>query len=222
MVEFIYVNLICWEDIILLLDRYTNHLKSFESIIDFTKKKDLVTKTGQTNINLCNDPIITIAAQIGDFHLVNMLIKLGANVNQIRMSKYALGNTALIEASRYGHSKIVKLLLSKKAEVNIKNYMGLSALMYAVINRHYDCVELLLKHGADANAKDNNNDTPLLLAAAKGYFEIVELLLKYHADINHYDNDGEDAYKLAIKSRRYNILTLLNKYKSENSDIIPI
>ncbi|HRU54266.1 MAG TPA: ankyrin repeat domain-containing protein, partial [Candidatus Sumerlaeia bacterium] len=60
---------------------------------------------------------------------------------------------ALWMASKEGHTEIVKLLLAKRADVNMKHKKGLTALWMASKNGHTDVVKLLLEKGADVNVK---------------------------------------------------------------------
>lgn len=53
------------------------------------------------------------------------------------------GNTALIEAARFGHDEVVAALLIAKADVNIKNHQGETALMLASAGGHDETVRLL-------------------------------------------------------------------------------
>jgi len=53
------------------------------------------------------------------------------------------GNTALIEAARFGHDDVVEALLIARANVNAKNKQGKTALMLASEGGHDDCVRLL-------------------------------------------------------------------------------
>lgn len=55
----------------------------------------------------------------------------------------AEGNTALIEAARFGHDDVVEALLIAKADVSVKNKQGKTALMLASEGGHDDCVRLL-------------------------------------------------------------------------------
>ena len=53
------------------------------------------------------------------------------------------GNTALIEAARFGHDDVVEALLIARADVSAKNKQGKTALMLASEGGHDDCVRLL-------------------------------------------------------------------------------
>jgi hypothetical protein len=58
------------------------------------------------------------------------------------------GNTALIQAARFGHDEVVTALLIAKADVNIKNDEGNTALMLAAEGGHDETVRALTKAGA--------------------------------------------------------------------------
>ena len=53
------------------------------------------------------------------------------------------GNTALIEAARFGHDDVITALLVARADVNAKNKQGKTALMLASEGGHDECVRLL-------------------------------------------------------------------------------
>src|SRR6185369_2742508 len=53
------------------------------------------------------------------------------------------GNTALIEAARFGHDDVITALLVARANVNAKNKQGKTALMLAAEGGHDECVRLL-------------------------------------------------------------------------------
>jgi len=58
------------------------------------------------------------------------------------------GNTALIEAARFGHDDVVTALLIAKADVKVKNDAGKTALMLAAENGHDESVRVLTQAGA--------------------------------------------------------------------------
>jgi len=58
------------------------------------------------------------------------------------------GNTALIEAARFGHDDVVEALLIARADVHAKNKQGKTALMLASEGGHDECVRLLTQAGS--------------------------------------------------------------------------
>ena len=58
------------------------------------------------------------------------------------------GNTALIQAARFGHNQVVTQLLIAKADPNIKNNEGKTALSVAAEGGHDQTVAVLTQAGA--------------------------------------------------------------------------
>ena len=58
------------------------------------------------------------------------------------------GNTALMQAARFGHDEVVTALLIAKADAKIKNNEGKTALMLAAEGGHDQTVAVLTQAGA--------------------------------------------------------------------------
>jgi uncharacterized protein len=85
------------------------------------------------------------AARLGNADTVkSLLTSPNVDVNGVD----ADGNTALIEAARFGHDDVVQALLIAKADVNIKNRDGKTALMLASEGGHDEAVRLLTQAGS--------------------------------------------------------------------------
>ena len=82
---------------------------------------------------------------------------------------------AFIRAAKYGHTKVVKLLLSAGADVHAENDY---ALRLAAVYGHTEILKLLLSAGADIHA---NNNAALRLAAANGHTDIAKLLTEWQS-----------------------------------------
>jgi WD40 repeat protein/ankyrin repeat protein len=91
------------------------------------------------------------------------------------------GETMLLWAVEWGHSKIVELLLNKGADPNAQARLGSSALHAASSRGYVEIVIMLLNKGADVEGKLGN---ALEAASYKGHSSIVELLLSKGADVN--------------------------------------
>jgi len=87
-------------------------------------------------------------------------------------------NTPLQIASIEGWEEVVEFLLSKGAEVNVKNIDGDSPLIDAVENGHLPVIKLLLQNGANARQANTKGYEPSELAKKDddNYEEIKELL----------------------------------------------
>ncbi|KAK5635755.1 hypothetical protein RRF57_011467 [Xylaria bambusicola] len=96
-------------------------------------------------------------------------------------------------------TKILELLLSRGANVNIADKSGETPLHAAVTCGHTSHVQLFLDHGAQVDAPARNSMTPLHLAAMKRHDEIIELLLNKGAHVNTPNKlDGRTPLHIAI------------------------
>lgn len=85
------------------------------------------------------------AAREGKADTVKALLSgQGADVNATDDN----GNTALLEAARYGHDDVVRALLAAGANIKARDKDGKTALMLAVQGGHDDVVRALKQAGA--------------------------------------------------------------------------
>jgi len=73
----------------------------------------------------------------------SLLSSPGADVN----ARDDRGSTPLLEAARYGHDDICRLLIAAGADVKVKDKDGNTALMLAVQGNHDDVVRVLKQAG---------------------------------------------------------------------------
>ncbi|KAL6427861.1 hypothetical protein ACFW04_008359 [Cataglyphis niger] len=101
--------------------------------------------------------------------------------------------TPLIIAARYGHNKVVRMLLEKfkpdleqEGTVKFNGYVieGASALWAAAGAGHLSVLKTLVKAGANVNHPTKTNSTPLRAACFNGRLDIVKYLIDHQADIN--------------------------------------
>jgi ankyrin repeat protein len=98
-------------------------------------------------------------------------------------SKDSTGNTPLCLAAKYGHDKIVEMLLSFGADSCQFNDHGETPLLLAAENDHCRVVEYLLAAGAKVNALSGHlNVTALFAAVRKGYENVLKVLYEAGAD----------------------------------------
>lgn len=67
-----------------------------------------------------------------------------------------------------GRDKLVDLLISHSADVNLKTNNGQSPLYTATFENFQNIVEVLLRSGADVNSQESNGFSPLHVAINKG------------------------------------------------------
>lgn len=118
----------------------------------------------------------------GNLENVKSAIQNGANVN----TKDPTGNVPLSLAIEYCHLEIVRLLLSKKA--NITQTCVLRAIAGKANKEQLEIVELLLRNGMDVNSRVGPAAPILTLVADP---KTMKLLISHGADINAVDATGE-------------------------------
>jgi hypothetical protein len=96
-------------------------------------------------------------------------------------------------------STSVKELISKGANVNVKDSQGYSPLFLASSAGFEDIVEILLANGANPDLSTNDGWTPLMVASESGNIDIVKMLINHHANINLKNHDGWSALKIASR-----------------------
>ena len=133
---------------------------------------------------------LMLAVQSGNFAMVNFLVNEGSKVNAKDNLKHY---TALHYATLYNHSRILKYLLSRRADVKAQDNEGNFAIHIAAANGCSEAVKLLLQHRAEVNSMNQYWQTPLHLVAMgtlnskkfpyalkniDKYLEVAEILLK--------------------------------------------
>jgi ankyrin repeat protein len=120
------------------------------------------------------------ACDKGDVATATQLLDQGANVNALKG-----GMSALDAAADCPNSEaMVKLLISRKVDVNLQDFQGSSPLLHGCNNDHPGAVQALLDAGANPNMGSNFKRYPLMYAAKWDDAVIVGALLDHHADPN--------------------------------------
>jgi ankyrin repeat protein len=161
-----------------------------------------------------DETALMVAIKGGNFQIVDTLVDLRANVNVVEKFHH---QTPLIYAAGAGRADIVKLLLSKGADVKpralytdwpsqvtseprvqYRSVGGLNALMYAVRAGCYSCVEQLVAAGADINFPTPEGVTPLMLALDNSHNEVAKFLMDKGAYLDVWDWWGRTPLWIAV------------------------
>ena len=126
--------------------------------------------------------ILRIAAHYGFASLTRVSLEMGVDQNGSCDSC----ETPLALAAARGHSKVVELLIQRRASTAACNLKcGETALHLAAANGSQETVKVLLKGGAKADSSANYlNRTPLHAAASSGNLDIVKMLMDFHVELN--------------------------------------
>jgi ankyrin repeat protein len=119
--------------------------------LDDLETTSLLIRAG-ARVDVSNDLGVTplgLASNNGNPAIVDRLLAAGADPNAV-----AGGEPVIMTAARSGNVDVVKSLLTRGANVNLKDSSrGQTALMWAVAYRHPAVVRILIEHGADVHAR---------------------------------------------------------------------
>lgn len=123
--------------------------------------------------------------------IAETLLKNGADVG---VRNTFIERTALHWAADKGFLGCVKLLLKKRVDVNMANYLHVTPLHLAISKGHIKIVEILLESGANIEAVENDEWNCLHYGCRANQTEIVKFLLEKGANKSHIlngiDNHG--------------------------------
>ena len=147
------------------------------------------------------------SAKTGNMQEVKAALDAGTNPNGMDKS----GNTALIEASRAGHSQIVRLLVLHHADIHQGDRtFNAEPLIWAAISGQAEMVKLLMEYGADPKAREAKNGlTAYLAAAVKGHIPILSYFIENETPVDSADHDGRTALMWAANTGQTETVKLL-------------
>lgn len=120
-------------------------------------------------------PCLVLAASKGRTDLVATLLSRGINVN-VRDAHH--GMTALHAAARLPSGVCARLLVTAKADVDARDFQGLSPVHYACLSGFVQPLAVLLESGASVHAQSKSRSTPLHAACARGMSDCAMLLVR--------------------------------------------
>ena len=111
------------------------------------------------------ETLLHIAARLGHHECVEMILRLCIKSSTINSRDNLLGSTALMNASRSGHLKVVRLLANHGADVQLCDVLGWSAKEHAAFRGFHNIVECIedamsknmSKNSDRATAKSESN-----------------------------------------------------------------
>lgn len=119
---------------------------------------------------------LVLAAKKGYSRVVRIL---GADVSVADMEASIY---ALFRSCQNGHIAVTKMLVMADADVEARNWQGMTPLHKAAQKGHVGVMKVLLEAGANPNSRAPDGETPLKTAAAEGYLGAVKILMSAGAD----------------------------------------
>jgi len=131
------------------------------------------------------------ARQVRYRETIKRLITAGADVNSAKD-----GKTLLAQASHFGHTDLMILLLNHHADVNKTNHTGQTPLHFACYTDDEKVFELLIAAYVDINARDENGQTALDVARDELRDEkVLQMLTNAGAKIRRKNSTGGYRFK---------------------------
>ncbi len=186
-------------------------------------------------VNTKGDPLIVVAATLGNYTAVEELILSGVDVNK---PNAFTKDTALLRSLYNGHTEIAQRLVYSGADINaVNNYKhsplyvalekqnvpmidlfltsgvkeGLNAnyLFRSVSTKNETGVVAMLKGGVNPNVVNDKGNTPLIISASLGDLPSLQDLLAYRADLNVANKDGNTALIYAARFNHPEVIKML-------------
>ena len=127
-----------------------------------------------------------VAAFVGSFEIVRLLVEHGAQVNHVT----ATNSTALRCACCQGNLDMVRYLVEKGGDIHIAKETNDTNFTASFTNRHWHVVTYLVdEKGFDVNECDAKGRSPLYMAARSGSLEITQFLL--HRGARHFPSTDD-------------------------------
>lgn len=126
------------------------------------------------------------AAQSGDSHHIEALLKQGANIE----APDADGRTPLLLAIHSRQADAARALMEAGADVNAKDTIQDSPYLYAGASGQTGIVQMTIAHGAGLRSTNRYSGTALIPAAERGHVSTVQALIEAGVEIDHINNLG--------------------------------
>lgn len=127
---------------------------------------------------------------------------------------------------------IMKLLLEKGCDVNVRNRAGNTPMHAAILNSLSGCIAVLIKHNPRMDLKNNAgktaldllkegniSGTPLHDAVLRKNGDVIKWLLKNGVDVNAADAAGNTSLHVAAYNENYLIMQLILQNSEPNKDL---
>lgn len=158
-----------------------------------------------------SDPMKLVAlADKGDLAAFQGEMSKGFDPGMWNTEAGSLADTPLHAAARSGSVPIVKLLLDRGVDPQLRTRDGMTPLAEALVAESVGVVSELAQRGIDLNQPMQGNLTPLAVAISTGREELVATILDHGANVNQVSGDPEHTpLSMAVVGGRVALVKLL-------------
>jgi len=144
----------------------------------------------------------------GDLERVRALL---ARNPEALESRDGMEKTPVYFAITYDRVDVLKFLIERGADVNVRDKTGLTPLHVATFMSRPACADVLIKAGAGIDAVDDFGDTPLHSGAIHGMTGMIGFLVRRGADPHAVNRNGETPMDLAVRYHQNRAVETLRK-----------
>ncbi len=148
----------------------------------------------------------------GELSKIEILVK---DNPEILNEKDDYGYYPIHIAALNGHYEIVKYLVDKGCDYQIRSANGSTPLHLATKCNDLEIVRFLVENKVDINSRTNSGRNPVVIAAESGSKEVADYLLSKGAEIG---TKGDDAADLLHKAAESGIQSITRKLLNEGAD----
>jgi len=135
---------------------------------------------------------VRVLSRIGRFDAVHLLLKAGANPDDIKF-------TRLIEAVAFGSLADVAAVIERGANLEERDHWERTPWLIAIQTGDIPKAKFLLEHGSDKNARGRCGKPPLFYAIENAHVPMLKWLLEIGANIEQTDDFGKTALRTAVE-----------------------
>lgn len=149
---------------------------------------------------------------------ITVLKTLYPKISNINLKSKVNNLAPLHIAAKKNNLENIVFLLSKKANIELKNKNGETALHLAVEKGNLEVTQYLLGKKSNIEAKEAFGFTPLHIASMYDYPEIIKLLLAKKAHINAKTKKGSTPLQIAAENGNFDAAKVLLQNKKINKE----
>jgi hypothetical protein len=147
---------------------------------------------------------VAFGSVVDDAMIRRMMRAMNTEQASVQLINTGSWQSALHLAARGGYTNIVRMILQRKVDTNIRDSEGQTPLMYAAAEGREDVVSCLLASGACLGRSDATGRTALHLAAERRQLTVLRIILNQNGGrldpfLNFYDSKGRTPLHVAVE-----------------------